>query len=58
MARAIDRWAPRAAESILFCALLRGCRDVYPMQRDDTCFVLAAGFDKSHLQEDVRAILR
>ena len=30
---------------------------VYPMLQDETCFFLAADFDKSHWQEDARAIL-
>ncbi len=30
---------------------------VYPMLRDETCFFLAADFDKSHWQEDAAAIL-
>jgi hypothetical protein len=30
---------------------------VYPMLQDETCFFLAADFDKTHWQEDARAIL-
>ena len=30
---------------------------VYPMLRDETCFFLAADLDKTHWQEDARAIL-
>jgi superfamily II DNA or RNA helicase/very-short-patch-repair endonuclease len=30
---------------------------VYPMLQDETCFFLAADFDKSHWQEDVAAVL-
>ena len=30
---------------------------VYPMFRDETCFFLAADFDKSHWQEDAAAVL-
>ena len=30
---------------------------VYPMLRDETCFFLAADFDKSHWQEDAAAVL-
>ena len=31
---------------------------VYPMLQDETCFFLAADFDKTHWQEDVAAVLR
>jgi len=31
---------------------------VYPMLQDETCFFLAADFDKAHWQEDAAAILR
>jgi len=30
---------------------------VYPMLRDETCFLLAARFDKAHWQEDAQAML-
>ena len=30
---------------------------VYPMFLDETCFFLAADFDKTHWQEDARVIL-
>ncbi len=30
---------------------------VYPMLQDETCFFLAADFDKMHWQEDAKAIL-
>ncbi len=43
---------------------LSGCDDagrdfvmgVYPMMRDETCFFLAADFDKEHWQDDVAAV--
>ncbi len=43
---------------------LSGCDDaggdfvmgVYPMLRDETCFFLAADFDKEHWQEDIEAV--
>ena len=43
---------------------LSGCDDaggdfvmgVYPMLRDETCFFLAADFDKEHWQEDIAAV--